>query len=850
MKKILSLIIAVVMIMGTMACVSVSAATEMPGAVDGKITLTSNVELTDTYTVPAGTTLTIDLAGYTISQTKTQTAGYQMILNDGNLTIKDSSKNRSGKISYTDNGNGGEYISDTIYNRGVLVIESGTIENLSTETVARNGYPHAVDTYSGIRDTSVTVKGGTIYCAEYSAMRMFCVSETYKADLVINNGIIIGAVDVQNGSKDKACLGSLTVNGGIFDTNKSSYNVRIADWHYYGSTANISGISADIKSGSFDKGIYKNIAPVSEFVSGGVFGEDVTEFLADGATVVCGDKKYVKNGDEVTEVAPTEVDTYEKLLEALEVDKAQVVMTKDITADATQSSGYGKAGIVLDAGDFLDGNGHKLTINNANSTWDCAIAMRGGKVQDLTIAGAMRGVFMPGANGNVEIDNCVFEDVVYTFNSDAGSKGASVTITNTKLFGWTSFSDVHKSVTFENCEFGEGSGYSYCRPYQPTTFIGCDFSSDFEFDAKRTADNSLEFTDCTIAGEELSAENAAPLFSGGANVVIDDEEVAFGTFNAVASVDGKRYESLAEAIEAVASEGDTIVLLDNITLDATINVNANITLDLNGKTITTAETEEGTLVDAFTILADVTITGNGTIDARPSHGYVFYVGDKEGNEGNLTIKNGTFISGDCTVAQATAGKVTIEGGVFQATEYDGDYTYTLNCFDTNYKNGTASIEVKGGTFYMFNPADNAAEGNGTNFVAEGYEVVDNGDGTYSVQEVSIWTTATDAGFYLNGETKFGMMRFLFLVDVDENDILNSGIKYIKIENIEDKVNATGTTVTGSAAAFYGDITEIPDGQTGEYAAVAYVKTAAGIYWSDAVVCSPNFDNDYTGYSVQ
>ena len=62
----------------------------------------------------------------------------------------------------------------------------------------------------------------------------------------------------------------------------------------------------------------------------------------------------------------------------------------------------------------------------------------------------------------------------------------------------------------------------------------------------------------------------------------------------------------------------------------------------------------------------------------------------------------------------------------------------LNCYDANYKNGTAKIIVKGGTFVNFNPANNAAEGAGTNFVAEGYSVIKetqaNGDVWYTVVE--------------------------------------------------------------------------------------------------------------------
>lgn len=49
--------------------------------------------------------------------------------------------------------------------------------------------------------------------------------------------------------------------------------------------------------------------------------------------------------------------------------------------------------------------------------------------------------------------------------------------------------------------------------------------------------------------------------------------------------------------------------------------------------------------------------------------------------------------------------------------------FLLNCNDTAYANGTAQIIVKGGEFVNFNPACNVAEGEGTNFVAEGYSVV-------------------------------------------------------------------------------------------------------------------------------
>lgn len=271
----------------------------------GSIKLTANIVLTNGLAVPAGKTVKLDLNGYQISQTKAQTVGYQMIANDGNLTIEDSVG--TGRITYVDSGDGGEYISDTIYNRGTLVIDGGTIENLSSSIVASNGYPHAVDTYSGNRNTSVTINGGTIYCKEYSAIRMFCVSATNKADLIINGGVIKGAIDMQNGTRLSA-LGTLTINGGEFETTKNANNIRFANWN---GNAEEYGITATIKDGDFEGGITTAYVPKKadfnkEIISGGTFEVDPSEYVAASASaaeVTSGSEKVYTIGTASTQEA-------------------------------------------------------------------------------------------------------------------------------------------------------------------------------------------------------------------------------------------------------------------------------------------------------------------------------------------------------------------------------------------------------------------------------------------------------------------------------------------------------------------------------------------------------------------
>ena len=187
-----------------------------------------------------------------------------------------------------------------------------------------------------------------------------------------------------------------------------------------------------------------------------------------------------------------------------------VTLFDDITLSAGETnanSGYAATGVKVSNGAVLDGQGNTLTVNDANSTWACCVAVTGGTIKNLTVAGAMRGIFMPGADGDVYIDNVIFKDVVYTFNSDAGNKNYGVYISNCTINGWTSHSDVHKEVVYTNCSFGEGSGYAFCRPYGPTSFVGCDFKAGFKIDAR----GKVTFENCTFGGVALTAENLATL---------------------------------------------------------------------------------------------------------------------------------------------------------------------------------------------------------------------------------------------------------------------------------------------------------------------------------------------------
>ena len=202
-------------------------------------------------------------------------------------------------------------------------------------------------------------------------------------------------------------------------------------------------------------------------------------------------------------------------------------------------------------------------------------------------------------------------------------------------------------------------------------------------------------------------------------------------------IEGVKYVKVVDAAEladAVANEHiNMVILAEDVTVESQIQIRKNMILDLNGKTLTAAK--DGSEVDAIWVRdnAEVVITGNGTINA--TFDAVFATGTSK-----LTIENGTFVGvAEAVFAQANA-QVIINGGTFKSTQYP---EFTLNLRDRTGKgeNDTATITVYGGTCYQFNPQNNAAEGAGTNFVAEGYWANQVGD-NYIVtkNDVTIATT--------------------------------------------------------------------------------------------------------------
>ena len=280
------------------------------------------------------------------------------------------------------------------------------------------------------------------------------------------------------------------------------------------------------------------------------------------------------------------------------------------------------------------------------------------------------------------------------------------------------------------------------------------------------------------------------------------------------------YQKLAKAI-ADAKAGDTITLSEDVDVQQTLVVDKKLTLDLAGHKLyntndlwdkPTAQDNNWSLISVRGN-GDLTITGNGVLDAKENDCYAV---DLQDEATKLTIENGEFI-GNITAIYAHTGEAVINGGKFwirqlNANNVQDGYGLTLNCLDANHRADIANIIVTGGTFKFFNPAINRAEGEHTNFCVNGYTTRQDGD-WYTVNPRTYENVDTDVKpDEKNDTTEVGKP-----VDIDvtvtgnEDDVYNIAKLSLNfsdpkaVETVKLKVDEMTFDLTGYASQNYQDI---------------------------------------------
>ncbi len=326
--------------------------------------------------IPGNKNIILDLKGHTISGISTREGESYLIYNKGILKIKDSVGN--GKLTYKSDKPDGSYWygTSTIFNRGTLTVESGTVENTTN-----GGASYAVDNqtmwYDAMNTITFNLVGGNITCTSGdAAIRQAAglgtqhklndkVVENY---VNINGGTVTGDIWIQNllpedksSSHSEINITDGTITGKLYTTCANENNVDNLTYKISG--GNIHQIGRD-GGGS----IYK-----TGFITGGTFDvEPKADYIASGYKVIAENGKYVVIEDETKDMGELSMSRRDTIDPAIEETKEELDLTP--LEDAIETALVTKEGLaVSEDGTDLPAGAYWVTQEDMDAI-DAAIA--------------------------------------------------------------------------------------------------------------------------------------------------------------------------------------------------------------------------------------------------------------------------------------------------------------------------------------------------------------------------------------------------------------------------------------------------------------------------------------------
>ena len=836
------------------------------------LTVTARVTVKDSSTAQTGTIMREDTAensGVSSHYVIDVQGGGWLTFESG--TVKNNSGNANGKgaslVRVGDdrvakypglNIKGGTFTQDNFIvikvDRGDLFLNGGTLNS-------KNSY--AIEDWH-----RATIKGGTVN----GTVAAWTYSGGYSSSLEISGGTINGDVTSvnygnANGKKATVAITGGTINGEL-DTR--SYDPK---------TNKLTSISDATKA--------------TIEVTAGTFAKDPTKYLVEGSTVKTNsDGTFGVEKAYLATVGETSYYTMEEAFKAQTASGKPIVMLRDYTTGSPFNSGTINRTVDLNGYTWTctgtDTNSAAFEINNPNVT----LTVKNGKVVSSQLVGLIPSAM--GGTIKYDNAGLVFEDVVMTTTAHSGietngnNTNDTVTLKNSTLNvpnGYGIYFPSSGALNIENSIINAKTmGVQVCSgslnitgestaidvtggPVDKTENDGAIQDGAAISIVNRTGYKGLG--DVTVTGGKFTAKagnkaikaydwanNTETEFTANKTVAVSGGTFSSavpeglcapgfipttngdGTYGVkagvyVAEVNGVAYATLSEAI-AAAKDGDTVKLLRDInTPEISYMISKSLTIDLNGMTVTGSGYDAVFQIDN----ADAKVViKNGKVVAVEQSGsagkYTMAIwASKAGCEVTL---EGLDVSQKIThtddpqmdMIYASGGTITINSGNFVS----GTPAWTLNCNDTSYKNGTAKIIVTGGTFVGFDPANNKAEGENTNFVPAGYVSNMNEDGSYTV-------VPEDAKITVGKRLSIGNdLTITYLVSL--TDCTNPWVKFqfynddIKGYTTVEVKNYGTDTVTGPDGkpmdVFTFDFTGInPQRMTDTLKATVYAKDANG-----------------------
>ena len=332
----------------------------------------------------------------------------------------------------------------------------------------------------------------------------------------------------------------------------------------------------------------------------------------------------------------------------------------------------------------------------------------------------------------------------------------------------------------------------------------------------------------------------------------------------VAKCNGTTYATLQEAI--AASNGVVVELANDIVLDDKLVIDGDVTIDLNGKSLTLAGDDVvgynyAVIVKGELTIKDTSADKSGEVNVNSVYG----IGTSTTCTGGINIEGGTFNApdGNYYLIAGFGGEINISGGVFNAYEcavnnfidYSGNVVITDGEFTSRAVNDYAytiigkEYEISGGTFasasgHTFGCDETVVITGGTYdedvsyYCADGFELKANDDGTYGVvEEAKQFETEADGGKY-EGEESGAVAFNAKYVNFDAEAVITYGM-YIYVEGADKGVKLEGGA-TLTQEWFNALVDDIPASNFDTpILCVPYVTVAGNTVFGDVITAKVN-----------
>lgn len=654
---------------------------------------------------------------------------------------------------------GGTFTQDNFIvikvNRGTFYLkEDGTLNSKNSYAVENWKFAEikggtvngtvAAWTYSGGHNSDLTISGGTVNGNVLSVN--YGSAEGKVAKVSITGGTVNGALDTRSydpstnelTSIDDATKATIAVTGGTFSSDPTKYVVedsainknddgtfgvakaylaKVGDTSYYTMDEAFKAQTASSEA----------IVLLRDYTTGSTFNSGSINRTVDlnGHTWTCTGTDANSAAFEINNPNAT-----------LTVKNGKVVSSQLVGLIPSAMGGtitYNNSGLVFD-GVVMTTTAHSGIETNGNNTND-TVTLRN---STLNVPNGF-GIYFP-SSGTLTIDNSVINAKTMGVQVCSGS----LNITGAKTAITVTGDGIPKTINDGAIEDGAAISIVNRIGYKGLDEIkveGGTFTANGTnaavkaYDWDNTNKTESDFTQAakvSVSGGTFSSEVDKSLCAKG-YIPTKNADGTYGVKEGkyVAEIGSQGYESLTEAV-AAAEDGQTVRLLADVEQNTQLAIDKSITLDLNGKTIKNTEDIWGDTANAILSItsgAKVTITGNGTIDAKENDCYTINV-----VKGDLTIENGTFY-GNVSVVQVEEGTLSVKGGTFDLHQkWEGSSKYLFNCIDKAYVDGSANVAISGGTFVGFDPnvsPEQKVDGKTPSFAAPGAGITKNEDGSFT-----------------------------------------------------------------------------------------------------------------------